>query len=321
MSVETSAVRRAPASPRPRPASSPTGPVAVPESWCARLAAGLVSPAPGAEQQRPGAPRRVAVFSWPWPPGGRLFVRDWRALIGVAALFVLARQLAAPAPLPHQGAVVARLEAPVRGTTPTTWLQERYYQPGRSDALDFRRHCGARLLLLRFQTVGLGVWLHRRRQFGPYTDPGLHPFALGLCGYFALPTEPPGWGARRLRPAGTAVIVHVPGDTARGRHRRRRAGLAVLIPKLPAIRTRRRPCPACTPPSWPPWPCSSPGCIRPWGPSASYLLAMGAPWCTSASTTWWMSWPASPAPRGRLACRPPASSSWGARERLAGGRS
>ncbi len=214
MSVETSAVRRAPASPGPHSGRRPhpLAPV-VPRAgipW-GRLAAGLVAalllvPNSSVLEHR----AVVAVFLLALATGrGRLFVRDWLPLIGVAALFVLARQLAAYSPLPHQGANVARLEAALfGGTTPTTWLQERYYQPGQSDALDFAATAVHASYFFGFVTVGLGVWLHRRRQFGPYTRLLACTFALGLCGYFALPTEPPWLGGRDgYAPPAQRVIV------------------------------------------------------------------------------------------------------------------
>lgn len=161
----------------------------------------------------------IAVFLLALATGrGRLFVRDWLPLVGVAAVFVLVRQLAVHSPFPHQGANVARLEMALfgglfGGTTPTTWLQERLYHPEQPSALDFAATAVHASYFFGFVAVGLGVWLCQREQLAGYTRLLACTFALGLAGYFALPTEPPWLGARDgSAPPAQRVIV----DTAQG---------------------------------------------------------------------------------------------------------
>ncbi|MDQ3703035.1 MAG: hypothetical protein M3442_19250, partial [Chloroflexota bacterium] len=117
----------------------------------------------------------IAVFLLALATGrGRLFVRDWLPLVGIAALFVLVRQLAVLSPFPHQGANVARLELAIfgglfGGTTPTAWLQERYYRPAQPGALDLVATAVHASYFFGFVAVGLGVWLRQRRQLAGYT--------------------------------------------------------------------------------------------------------------------------------------------------------
>ena len=128
---------------------------------------------------------------------GRLFLRDWLPLVGVAALFVVLRQLAAAAPFPHQGASVAALESRLfQGVSPPTWLQERLYQPGSPGPLEYLATAVHASYFFGFVAVGLGIWLVRRERFAHYRLVLALTFAFGLLGYVLFPTEPPWLGAR-----------------------------------------------------------------------------------------------------------------------------
>ncbi len=194
----------------------------------------------------------VAVFLLALLTGrGRLFLRDWLPLVGVAALFVVLRQLAAASPFPHQGASVAALESRLfRGVSPPTWLQERLYQPGSPGPLEYLATAVHASYFFGFVAVGLGIWLVRRERFAHY-PPWLLAltFAFGLLGYVLFPTEPPWLGAREgFAPPAARVIA----ETAQGTQLS--AGIVAagrtwqqdpdaLGDPNPAAR-----CPACTPP-------------------------------------------------------------------------
>jgi membrane-associated phospholipid phosphatase len=157
----------------------------------------------------------VAVFLLALLTGrGRLFVRDWLPLVGVAALFVVLRQLAAASPFPHQGASVAALETRLfGGVSPPTWLQERFYQPGSPGPLEYLATAVHASYFFGFVAVGLGIWLVRREWFDHYRLVLALTFAFGLLGYVLLPTEPPWLGAREgFAPPAARVIA----ETAQG---------------------------------------------------------------------------------------------------------
>jgi hypothetical protein len=144
---------------------------------------------------------------------GRQFVRDWLPLTGVAALFVVLRQVAAGSPFPHRGADVAALEAALfGGVTPTAALQ-RLRADGNWSAIDAVATLVHGSYFFAFVVVGLWLWLRRRALFSAYSAALGLTFALGLVGYFALPTEPP-WLVGRLTPAPHASRVIV--ETTRG---------------------------------------------------------------------------------------------------------
>jgi membrane-associated phospholipid phosphatase len=145
---------------------------------------------------------------------GRLFLRDWLPLIAAAALFVGLRQVAALSPLPHQGLVVARLDALfAAGSTPTAWLQERLYRPGDPGPLEYLATAVHASYFFGFVVVGLGIWLFRRRHFDHFRLVLVATFALGLLGYVSLPTEPPWLVARQ---AGAPPAHRVIAETAQG---------------------------------------------------------------------------------------------------------
>lgn len=141
----------------------------------------------------------IAVFLLALASGrGREFVRDWLPLVGAAALFVFLRQLAATSPLPRRGAAIAQLEATLfGGTTPTTWLQQRFYTAGDARVLDYIATAIHASYFFGFVLVGLLVWLFVRERFRSYTRLLALTFALGLTGYFMVPTEPPWLAARQ----------------------------------------------------------------------------------------------------------------------------
>jgi membrane-associated phospholipid phosphatase len=156
----------------------------------------------------------IAVFLFALVTGkGRQFVFDWLPLTAVAALFVLLRQVAAGTPFPRQGAHIAALEAALfGGVTPTTWLQDQLLSadPG---SLAYTATVIHASYFFGFVLAGLGIWLVRRQLFGAYVLTLSLTFALGLAGYFALPTEPPWLVARdNGAPAARRVIV----ETTRG---------------------------------------------------------------------------------------------------------
>lgn len=140
----------------------------------------------------------IAVFLVALVTGqARQFARAWLPVLLAAGGFVFLRQFAALSPLPHQGAAVAALEsAAFGGTTPTAFLQALLYTPGQQGALDYLAMGVHASYFFGFVVVGLGAWLFAREQFRPYPALLALTFALGLIGYFLLPTEPP-WLATR----------------------------------------------------------------------------------------------------------------------------
>jgi membrane-associated phospholipid phosphatase len=157
----------------------------------------------------------IAVFLVALAAGrGAVFVRDWLPLVCFATLFVVLRQFAALSPLPRQGAAVVGAEAALfSGQMPSAVLQGLFYVPGRPGALDYVATGVHASYFFGFVLVGLAIWLFARERFRTYAAALGLTFALGLAGYFLLPTEPP-WLASRdgLAPPIRRII----GETAQG---------------------------------------------------------------------------------------------------------
>jgi membrane-associated phospholipid phosphatase len=156
----------------------------------------------------------IAVFLFALATGrGRQFLRDWLPLTGAAALFVVLRQLAAGSPFPRQGWAVSSLEAQVfGGETPTALLQS-LRTGGAASPIDAAATAVHASYFFAFVVVGVVLWLRARPHFAAYTKTLALTFALGLVGYFALPTEPP-WLVARVPGAHPATRVIV--ETTRG---------------------------------------------------------------------------------------------------------
>lgn len=151
----------------------------------------------------------IAVFLFALATGrGRHFLWDWLPLTGAAALFVGLRQAAADSPFPRQGMNVALMEQWLfGGETPTSLLQSMR-SLGETRVLDSVATVIHASYFFAFVVVGVWLWLRARTLFRAYSSILALTFALGLAGYFTLPTEPP-WLVARVpgAPPATRVIV------------------------------------------------------------------------------------------------------------------